>query len=176
MRTNIIVGLIFITSLAVWAADKVQPLNVKVGLWDVTTTATTSGEISIPAGLLEKLTPQQRARVEERTNARTSEASRVTTRKYCLTRERLDQGVTFGEDRRSCTRSVVASTRNKLEMRIECVRQSQDMKSEGTVQVETIDSEKVKGSVRLTVSGDRAAVSTSTFTARWIGPICTLTR
>ena len=171
-RAGYFVALALASSLQVLAADKVQPLNVKVGLWELTTAITTGGDLPIPAGLLEKLTPEQRARVEERMKARSSDSTSVSTRKHCLTREQLEKGATFGEDRKSCTRTVVTSTSNKLEMQITCVSQSQNMKSEGTVQVEAIDTERVKGSVRLTVSGDRAADSTSTFTATWIGPIC----
>jgi hypothetical protein len=178
MRTKTFVGLVFITSLAALAADKIRPLKVKVGLWEVTTTATTCGDLPIPAGLLEKLTAAQRARVKERMKAKVSEAPTTTTRRQCLTREQLDKEVTFGEDPKSCARTVVASTGNKLEMRIACVSQSQDIKSEseGTFQVTAIDSERVKGSVHLTLTGDRTAVSTSEFTARWIGPTCGSTR
>jgi Protein of unknown function (DUF3617) len=175
MRTKTLVGLVFITSLAALAADKIRPLKVKVGLWEVTTTATTSGDLPIPAGLLEKLTAAQRARVKERMKAKVSEAP-ITTRRQCLTREQLDKEVTFGEDPKSCARTVVASTGNKLEMRIACVSQSQDIKSEGTFQVAAIDSERVKGSVHLTLTGDRTGVSTSEFTARWIGPTCGSTK
>jgi hypothetical protein len=95
---------------------------------------------------------------------------------HCLTKEQLDQGVTFGEDRKSRTRTVLASTGSKLELRIECGSQGQGKRSDGTFQIEAIDSERVKGSVRLTLSGDRTAASSSTFTARWIGPICRPTR
>ncbi len=176
MRTKTLVWLVFITSLAALAADKIRPLKVKVGLWEVTTNATTSGDLPIPVGLLEKLTAAQRARVKERMQSKTSEVPRITTRRQCLTREQLDMGVAFGEDPRSCARTVVASTGNKMEMRIACVSQSQDIKSEGTFQVSAIDSERVKGSIHLTLTGDRIAVSTSEFTARWIGPTCGSTR
>ena len=172
MRTPTFVGLVLIASLAVWAADKVEPLNVRVGLWEVTTTMTTSGDLPIPARLLEKLTPEQRARVEERISARSPDAKRVTTRKHCLTKNELNKGATFGEDRKSCAHTVVASTSNKLEMQIVCANPSHEIRSDETFRVEAIDSEKVKGSVRLTVSDERTADAGSTFTARWIGPIC----
>ena len=151
---------------------KVQPLNVKVGLWVLTTTETASGELPIPARLLEKLTPEQRARIEDRIKAKSSEPPRMTTREHCLTKEELTKGVTFGEDRKSCTFMVLTSTRNKLEMRIECLNPGQDIKSQGTLQVEAIDSKGVKGSIRRTALGDHTADTTSKFTAKWIGPSC----
>jgi len=98
---------------------------------------TTNGEMSIPAALLERLIPEQPARVEERMKAKSSDPPKMTRQKYCLTRKQLEKGVTFGQDRKPCTRSIFASTSNKLEMRIECVSQNQKNEAVGTLPVET---------------------------------------
>lgn len=45
---------------------KHQPLNIKTGLWETTSTLKMSGDMPIPAGMLDKLTPEQRARLDER--------------------------------------------------------------------------------------------------------------
>ena len=171
-RAGYCVGLALALSLAALAVDKVQPLNVKIGLWEVTTNTTKVEDIVIPAGLLERLTPEQHARLEERMRARPSDPPRVTMRNYCLTKEQLEKGVSFGVNRKSCISKVVHSTGNRLEMRMECGIQGQGIKSAGELEIEALDTEKVKGLVRLTIVGDRAAASSSTFTARWIGPVC----
>jgi hypothetical protein len=113
--------------------------------------------MSIPAALLERLTPEQRARVEERMKAKSSDPPKMTRQEYCLTltRKQLENGVTFGQDRKSCTRSIFASTSNKLEMRIECGSQNQKNEAVGTLQLETTDPEKLQGSIRLTLDGGR---------------------
>src|SRR5579862_1851315 len=171
MRTPILVGLIFTSSLAVRAADKVQPLDVKLGLWEVTATVTTSGQMPVPADLLARWTPEQRARVEDRLKAQSSGSTKTTTRRHCVTREDLDKGTSFGEDRKSCTRTVVSSSKSQLEMRLEC--EDQGMKSVGRFQVEAIDSENVKGSIHLTASsGDHTMNSGSNLTGKWIGAVC----
>jgi hypothetical protein len=36
MRTKILLALIVLCSSVIWAADKVQPFDVKLGLWEVT--------------------------------------------------------------------------------------------------------------------------------------------
>src|ERR1700676_2872864 len=49
------------------AAGKVQPLNVKTGLWQVSTTTTMSGLPDIPPEMqarLDQMTPEQRAKME----------------------------------------------------------------------------------------------------------------
>ncbi len=158
-------------SAAALAADKVQPLNIKTGLWEVTTTAISSGEMPIPAGLLEKLTSEQRARVEERTKARSSDAQKVTQRKYCLTLEQLKKGATFGQDGRSCSHTILASTGNKVRIQIECA-QGQQGEINQTLQIEAKDPEQVTGSVGPMVDDDRPQAWSSIFTARWIAPTC----
>jgi len=50
--------------------------------------------------------------------------------------------------------------------------QRHETNSAGTLQVAATDPENVKASVRLTMGGDRPEDSSSTLTARWIGPIC----
>lgn len=169
------IGRLFLLAavVTVWADEKVQPLNVKIGLWEVTQTVAANNEMPIPAGLLEKLTPEQRARVEERIKARSPDPPPTVTRqKYCLTREQLNKGPTFGRDWESCRRVVLAATSERLEMRFECASQRQESKSVESLQVEATDSENVKGCVRRSINSDQLADSSSTFTAKWISPIC----
>jgi Protein of unknown function (DUF3617) len=175
MRTRLFTGLILTSSVAVWAADKVQPLNVKAGLWEVTTIVTTSGELPIPAALLEKLTPEQRARIKDRIDARKSEPARTTIKEQCLTRKQLDSGIPFSPDRKSCTRTVLTSTGSKVDVRVECL--DQGIKTDGIFQVEALSSGNVKGAVSFSATGGDGAInSTSIFTAKWIGPSCSPTK
>jgi uncharacterized protein DUF3617 len=170
MRTSILMGLIFASYIVSRRTDKIQPLDVKLGLWEVTTAATTGGQIPVPAEVLAKLTPGQRARIEERLKAQSSGTTKTTTRRQCLTKEQLDKGATFGEERKSCTRTVLTSTSSRLDLRVECADQGRT--SEGTLQIEALDSENVRGTAQSMFSGDHTLNPGSTFTARWIGPIC----
>jgi hypothetical protein len=171
MRTTILLGLIFTVANPIWAADKAQPLNVKVGLWEVTTTATHSGEMPLPADLLAKLTPEQRAKMEQRMKANSSGSTKSTTRKSCMTKEKLDKGSAFDEDKQNCTRTIVTSSSSKLDMRVQC--DEDGVKNDGTFLVEALSSESVKGTVHLTArGGDHTFNMASTFTAKWIGPVC----
>jgi hypothetical protein len=109
---------LMVTASALWAADKYQPLDVKTGLWEVSTTISTGGQLPIPADLLEKLTPEQRARFEERMNAKSLQPAKPIVSKNCLTQEQLDKGDSFTENRKSCTHTIVSSTRSKAEVRL----------------------------------------------------------
>lgn len=171
MRKKLCVGLMFASSVAVHAADKLQLLDVKLGLWEVSSTITPSGQMPLPAEVLARLTPEQRARIEERTKSRSSEPAKTTTRKHCLTREQFDQGTTFGEDRKSCTRTILTSTSSRVDIRVECA--DHGLKILEAVRIDALDAENVKGSIHVLATGsDHTSNSDSTFTARWLGPVC----
>jgi len=78
---GVFIGILLGSLLTVGAADNVQPLNVKAGLWEVTTTGASSKDVVLPAALLEKLSSEQRARIEERIKASRSDTAKTTIKK-----------------------------------------------------------------------------------------------
>ena len=174
MQTKVVVVLM-VTASALWAADKYQPLDVKTGLWEVTTVTNLSGQMPIPPELLEKLTPEQRARFQERMNAKSMQPAKPIVSRNCLTQEQLDKGDSFTEDRKSCTHTVISSTRSKVEVRLQCTEN--DMKFDAKLQFEAVDSENVKGQTLSTATGgDHTMNSNSSFIAKWISPNCGTTK
>lgn len=176
MRTKILVGLILMSPLATPGAGKFQPLNVKTGLWETTWSITTNGQMPIPAEALARMTPQQRARFEATMKARQSQGAktRTLTEKNCLTKEDLNKEP-FSDNDKSCTRTLVSSTGSKAEMRVNCVHEG--LKSSGTVQVEALNSEHVKGSSHMVATGGGHTMnSSSSFSSKWIGAACGKTR
>src|SRR5215471_1665648 len=106
MRQRLFFGML-IFALTAFAADKMQRLNVKTGLWEVTTTMSTQGETPVPAELLQRLTPEQRARMEARMKAQPAGRSRTTTEKNCLTEEDLAKGDSFSKNpNQECTQKI----------------------------------------------------------------------
>jgi len=171
MRRSPLAALLALSTV-IAAVDREQSLKVKLGLWEVTTTVSASEELPIPAGLLEKLTPDQRARVEERIKAN---APKITKRAYCLTKKQLNEGPTFGQEPKSCKRTTLTSSDKTVHVRIECF--DNDISTSGTLQVEALASDRVKGSVNFSLSvANGAPNSSATFSARWVGPRCTSTR
>ena len=174
MRRRPLVALLALSTV-IAAVDKVQSLKVKLGLWEVTTTVMANQELPIPAGLLEKLTPKQRARVEERVRASSSDAPKITKRTYCLTEEQRNEGPTFGQEPKSCKRTALTSSDKSVHIHIECFDDA--IKSDGTLQVEALALDRVKGSVNFSVAGaDAAPNPPATFSARCMGPGCSSTR
>ena len=171
MRT-ILAGLVMLSSVAVWAADKLQPLNVKTGLWETTTTRITSGEMPIPAEFLARLTPEQRGKMEARMKANSAEKTKTNTNtsKSCMTKEKLEKAP-FSDEQKDCTRTIVTSTSNKAEVRFTC--EKADTMVNGTINIEALDPENVKGSGNTTMTGGGHTMNTSgAFTSKWLGTDC----
>jgi len=169
---KVFIGLLLGSFLTFGAADNVQPLNVKAGLWEVNTTSAVSKDNVLPAALLEKLTPEQRARIEERIKASRSDTLITTIKKRCLSREQLRRGLLFRPDGRSCTWTLLTSTRNKVEMRGDCV--DQGFKTEARLQIAALSPDEAEGSLQFSTNGENTIppATSSTFKAKWIGPRC----
>src|SRR5579863_8783534 len=137
MNKYVLAGVIFLFQAASPATEKIQPLNTKLGLWEVTVTMSHSGQPPIPADVLARLTPQQRAMMEERMKANTGGDSKPIVRKNCVTKEKMENGSNFvADDKQMCTRKVITSTSSKLEMQFSCAMQG--MKNDTTLQVEVV--------------------------------------
>jgi hypothetical protein len=124
----------------------------------------------MPADLLERLTPEQRARFEATMNKMASQVPKSRTTRTCLTKEKLERNP-FGEEGKSCTETVINSTGSSMEVREVCA--GENMKSDVTVHIEAADSEHVKGTVKSNVSGGDNAVNVmGTFASKWLGAAC----
>ena len=166
-----LIGMILSVPVAVCAQKSYQPMDVKTGQWEVTRTLTMNGAIPIPPAAMANLSPEQRAMMEERMKAMSGERSDTQTYKSCITREQLEQGPAFDKEKRSCTTTLVTSTSSSAEVQIAC--DLQGMQGNGTVHVEALSREQVKGSSRMTMSGNGNTMeSHATYTAKWIGPDC----
>ena len=163
-----ILGAVFF-STTVWAAD-FTPLNVKTGEWEVTTTGESTGQLPIPQAMLDKMTPEQRAKMEAMMKARGMQGPRTIVNKHCVKKEDLDKP--FGNDDKSCKRTIVTASATKQEIHMEC--EMGGGKQVGTLKFEAVDSSTVKGSMQMTASnGARTMNVNSTFSAKWLGPACT---
>ena len=169
MKTTASFGILLVFCSGAVADDSVQPLDVKTGLWETTLNTERTGALPIPPEVLARLTPEQRAKLEERMKA--SQAPKATARKHCLTKDELNKPLSFGADDKECHRTIVTSSSSKQEFQVECTKGG--MKQHGTFRVEALSDESVKGAVQMTVTnGDKTMNMHSEFTARWIGPVC----
>lgn len=171
-RFSIGLNLLLLCSAVLSAAD-FRPLDVKTGQWESTMSGQTTGQPPIPDELLKRLTPEQRAKVEAAMQEKGLGGKKTTVHRSCLTKDQLDKPFNLGdENTKACKPTLVTSSGNRQEIRLECDRQG--MKSTGTVKVEAVDSENVKASMQMSVSNaDRTMNMNYTFVSKWVGAVCT---
>ena len=154
-----------------WAADP-TPLNVKTGQGEATITSETAGQLPIPQEMLDKMSPEQRAKMEAMMKARGAQGGRTNTYKSCLKKEDLNKPLVSDEQRKSCKQTFVTSTSTSQEIHMEC--EIGGGKQSGTLKLEALDSGTVKGSMQMVASnGGRSMTVNSSFSSKWLGPVCT---
>lgn len=174
MRIKFVLTLIVFSVLTLWAADKITPLHVKLGLWENTVTHSMTGMPAMPAippDTLAKMPPEQRARIEAMMKQGGMGGPATNVSKYCITQEKIDKQTAFDVTQQTCTRTIVSSTGSRLEMKIHC-EQKQAI-SDGTVVVEATSDESTKGTVHLvTNAAGRNMNVDMTFSSKYLGPDC----
>jgi len=154
------------------AGVKLQPMNVKPGLWETTTSITTAGEMPIPPGTLDQLTPEQRARVEARMKANADAHTNTHTSKSCVTKEDLEKYKSdFGARADGCSPTIISSTSSSAKAKISC--ETQGLSGTGTYEVEALDSEHLKGSSHATLTSNGHTMNVDgKFASKWLGSSC----
>jgi hypothetical protein len=171
MRTKVLLCLILFSSLTFWADDKITPLNIKQGLWEMTVTHSMTGMPAIPPDTLAKMPPEQRAHVEAAMKQSGMGGPTADVHKECVTREKLDKQSAFSDNRKECTRTVLNSTGSKLEIKVHC--EEKQSSTDATLLLEAVSFDTVKGSMQsVTNTTGRTMNMNFTFSSRYLGPAC----
>lgn len=150
-------------------APAAERLNVKLGLWEITTITQMSGVPPMPKELLDKLTPQQRAKIAAEARANAAQGPDKDTSRQCVTQQDLDQPFHSANTER-CVTSVVSTTRTSQEMRMVC---SGEPKGSGTFKVTAPTPETMNGSVDMKVGeGPDAFTLQGKLSGRWLSEDC----
>jgi hypothetical protein len=150
VKANIFLGAVLLCPAALWAAD--QPFDIKPGLWEVASTTQMSGMPPIPN--LDKMTPEQRARIEGMMKNMAGTPQTNTT-KSCVTREGIDKAIAQASSNRnnSCAPKLVSATASKVVLHIDCSREKAEVKSNGDITIERQDSEHFTGNGAMKMTG-----------------------
>src|SRR5262245_55279313 len=100
-------------------AAAAQKLNVKPGLWEVTTVSQMSGRPPLPKELMDKMTPQQLAQMEAAMKAEAAKGPQTDTDRECVTQEELEWPFESA-DAEECEQTIVTATRTTQEVRLVC--------------------------------------------------------
>lgn len=152
--------LLLLFTLPVHAA----PLDIKPGLWEVSSKTDMSGS-TIPAGVLEKLPPDRRAKMMAILKNRKATTHTV---QSCITKDELDRPLKAQDEEASCKSTVVTATSTKAEYKIQC---SGSEAHSGVMKIEALSRESIRGSTIMQINSGKGTVANE-MSARWISANC----
>jgi Protein of unknown function (DUF3617) len=147
------------------AGDTVK-LDVKLGLWEVTTHGKAGGQV--PDEMLQRVPPERR---EQMIAAMRAAAERPMTRRECLTAAKLAKGFGLEGERASCHRMVDSNTSSSMSITETCNdgEGSRVMK----MHFEAVNKETVTGTINMVMSrGGQSMTMDRDFQAKWLGADC----
>lgn len=149
------------------AADTPQ-LKVKMGLWEISTQIQMSGAPAIPDDVLQKLPPEQRARMQ----AALAGMNKPQLLKECMTPDRLKDGFKASDrDEGACKRTIVTNTSSELVVKSECG--DADNQRTATVHFTANSSESITGVIQAVAMRQGKAMNVNgTVNGKWIGSDC----
>jgi hypothetical protein len=142
-----------------------EPLGIKLGAWEMTYTSQISGD-TIPQAMLDKMSPEQRARHEERMKKRAAAGPSKRTETTCVKKENLERDAFGSREQKDCTYKNTSQTRSLHAGIYECTG---SMARKGEMRYEAIGSDKVKGMVKMTSARGSMEMQLE---GKWVGPVC----
>lgn len=161
------------------AIAQAPAIDVKTGLWEVSSTRSSEGMPQMPAApqippeVLAKMPPAQRAQIESAMRAAQQQATGGTSvKKTCVTREALQRGLSFGtKTRPSCKQTVQTHSRTRWEMELTCNERGGHQTVH--VQYQAPRPDIINGTVEITMNnGGRRMSMKQVMRGRWLGPDC----
>lgn len=145
-------------------ASAAEQLNVKPGLWEITSVTRMSGVPPLPRELMDKMTPQQRAEMAAEASAPSKDTSRE-----CITQKDLERPFQSASTE-DCKQTIVTTTRTSQEARLVC---SGEHQGSGMLRIATPTPETMNGTLDLKVGeGADAFTIKGQLSGRWLGADC----
>jgi hypothetical protein len=149
---------------------EIQPMSVKPGLWETTTTYKRSGTPPVPAEAMARLTAEQRARLEQRMNANSGGSANTVTDQHCVTKEDVEKA-DFGQGKGECTYTIQTSTSTHAKGTYSCIVEG--VQVNGALDITAADPEHITGSSQGSLSGGSRTMNIeSTFTSKFLSASC----
>jgi hypothetical protein len=172
MKISVLLAGVSVGLLGVAAAYAAgTPLNIRLGLWEMTTTGEVSGVPPIPPETLARMTPEQRARAQAAMAARMAQRDKPEVRKQCVTKENLERGFDpKNSGAQGCHTTITSSSAQVMEMKQECSGQH---KFTGTFHFEAPTPVTVVGKYDMVMSaGPNTMTMKLNMSGKWLGADC----
>lgn len=167
LKTTAVAALLLTTLSAAGAGA--EKLNVKLGLWEMTSLMRFSGVPPLPKDVLDRMTPEQQAKMRADLKAASEEAPEPDVSSECITQEDLDRPFKSSSSE-DCTQTIVRTTKTTQEIRMVCTGK---IKGSGLFRVTTPTPESMTGELDLKAGeGPDAFTIKGTIKGRWLGSDC----
>lgn len=145
-------------------------LDVKMGLWEITSTTDMGGQM--PGMDTSKMTPEQRAQVETMMKSMTAHP---TVAKICITKEKFDRSSFMTEQPgSSCSQNIATNTSSTLDATVSC---NGARGITGQLHFEALSSTSIKGNVTFSNAEQGKTMNMkSAITGQWLGADCGTTK
>ena len=153
---------------AMLAAQGAPKMDVKMGLWEMTTSMTIGGDM--PGVDTSKMTPEQAARVQA-AMASMSAKPMTSTQQTCLTKDKFEKGQMMADEKQNCKQTLVTNTAKAYDVKLECNQNG--TVSTGTVHFEAPTANTVNGKISLqSVTQGKTMNMNGTITGKYLGADC----
>jgi TolA-binding protein len=162
MYLRVAATILFLAPVPAFAANA---LEIKTGLWEITTTMQSSGMPQIPPELLKQLAPEQRQQMEAQLRAMNGTPE---TRRQCVTKDDIDTA--FDDLDESCKRKVVTDSARLHVSTFTCTGEAS---GSGTMRLEAPSSDRVTGftEMRMASGGSNMEMKID-FSGKWLKADC----
>jgi hypothetical protein len=175
MRTSFqIARIIAIAAIGGSAQGADLKLNVKPGLWEVTSSSQMSGQMSqqVPDSVMQNMTPERRAQIEAMMKNMQERAAQPHTRQRCITEEQLKRDAFSDSERKDCKQTVTTNSSSDWEVHAQCSGEN-GRQNNVTAHFHAASSTSVTGIVDMAMSGEGRSMSAkNTITAKWLSADC----
>jgi hypothetical protein len=156
---------------AVITAAVAATLDVKPGLWEVTSQGEASGMPPIPPQALAQMSPEQRAQAMAAMQGAMKRMNQPNVTRSCITQKMLDRGLDFQHpNNETCKQTVVSSTSRALDLRVECTG---EQKTNGTLHIDAINAQTFGGTINMvSTDGTNTMTMKQTMQGKWLGSNC----
>lgn len=162
-------SMLAVATLGLPALGHTETLNVKLGLWEITSLTETRGMPPLPKGLLDKLTPEQRRNMEAEIKAEQKKGADKDTDRECITQKDIERPFE-SSNTKECTQSIVTTTRTTQEVRIVCTG---GIPGSGLLKITAPTPENMSGSLDLKLGeGAEAMTIKAQLQGRWLSSDC----
>jgi hypothetical protein len=168
MKNTALLALAFGPALATGAVA--ATLDVKPGLWEITTQGEASGMPPIPPQVLAQMSPQQRQQMMAAMRGKMNQPS---VSRSCVTQKMLDRGMSFDRPPNDqCTQTVTGSTSRSLDVKVICTGEQQQ-KTTGTMHMDATSRESFAGAFNMvSTDGTNTMTMKRTVQGKWLGSDC----